>query len=132
MPCGDGERDMRILTLAPRCAVVLAMLAAARAYAQTPPDASVRPPATVSGFRHQLLQQRVHMNICEAATCTPESKVSYLFLPHNPSPSFERFRAERAMIAEALRKRAAPGTTITFAPVELTKDKVFTIFKANR
>src|SRR5262245_10902635 len=114
-----------MLTLALRWAVLLlAVLVAVRAHAQD------RPPATVSGFRYQLVQQGVHMNTCEAATCTPGSKVSYLFAPPNPAPSFEKYRAERATIAKELKKRATPGTTITFAPVEQTKDKAFTIFKA--
>jgi hypothetical protein len=122
-----------MLALALRCvAAAVGVLAAAHAHAQERPGAGAKPPATISGFRYELLQRRVHMNTCEDATCTPGSKVSYLFLPPNPSPSFEQYRAERAMIAEALKKRAAPGTTITFAPIEQTKDKVLTTFKANR
>jgi hypothetical protein len=115
-----------MLALTLRRAALLVVLASAQAHAQE------RPPATVGGFRYQLLQQRLHMNVCEAAMCTPGSKVSYLFLPPDPAPSFEKYQADRATIAEALRKRAAPGTALVFTPIERTKDKAFTIFKANR
>jgi hypothetical protein len=125
-------RGMWMPVLALRCAALLAALVAAQAFAQERPSAKTRPPATVTGFGYQLLPQGIHMNICEAATCTPGSGVSYLLGPPNPSPSFEKYRAERAAIAAALKKRAAPGTTIIFARVEQSKDKSFTIFKANR
>src|SRR5262249_43089946 len=115
-----------------RCAALLGLLAAAPVHAQDRADPKTRPPAAVSGFRYQLMAQGIHMNICEAETCTRGSKVSYLFAPANPSPSFDQYRAERAKIADALRKAALPGTIIMFAPLEQTKDKVFTIFKANR
>src|SRR5262245_52433703 len=123
---------MRMLSPALRWAALLAVWVGVQAHAQERPGTKARPPASISGFRYQLLQQRIHMNICEAAACTPGSKVSYLFLPPNPSPSFEKYRAERARIAEVLKKRAPPGTTITVAPIQQTREKVFTIFKANR
>jgi hypothetical protein len=72
------------------------------------------------------------MNVCEAASCTPGSKVSYLFIAANPQASFEQYRAERAKIDEGLRSRVAPGTTVTFDPPQESRDKLFTIFKIRR
>jgi hypothetical protein len=122
----DGRGDEAMLAQTLRWTAVLAALVSAQAHAQE------KPPASVGGFRYQLLKQGMHMNVCEASVCTPGSKVSYLFLPPDPEPSLEKYRAERARVAEALRKRAAPGTALIFAPIERTKDKAFTIFKANR
>lgn len=83
-----------------RYGVLLGALAATGVHAQGPeakrPDAG--PPVAIGGFRHQLLPPRIYMNVCEAATCTPGSKVSYLFIAASPQPSFEQYRAERTRI----------------------------------
>lgn len=75
---------------------------------------------------------KIHMNVCEAASCTPGSKVSYLFTGLTPNPSFAQYRAERTRIEEALRRRVVPGTAVKFDPPQESRDKLFTIFKAHR
>jgi hypothetical protein len=115
-----------------RCTAVLYILAATGVHAQDKPEAKSGPPVTIGGFRYEHLPPRIHMNICEAEACTPGSKVSYVFYAPNPEPSFDQYLAERARIADALKRSAAPGTTLTFDPPEQTKDPLFTFFKARR
>jgi hypothetical protein len=100
------------------------------AYAQQHPE---KPPFAVGGFRYMLMPSKMHMNICEAAMCTPGSRVSYILLSPGPAPSFEQFKAQRKVVAEALRKaRAAQGVTIDFGSPQRSKDKLFTVFKVRR
>ena len=120
-----------------RSALLICAFTTAGAHAQQRseapgPEAKSGPPVTISGFRYQHLPPKIHMNVCEAATCTLGSKVSYLFMAPSPQPTFEQYQAERTTIAEALRRRSAAGSTITFDPPQQTKDKLFTIFKARR
>ena len=72
------------------------------------------------------------MNTCEPATCTPGSKVSYVLFAPTPEPSLKRYQATRSVVAEALKKRAAPGASIAFDPPQQTRDKIFTIFSTRR
>jgi hypothetical protein len=132
-----SRREANVLGRVLRGALLLCALTAATAHAQKRseapgPEGKSGPPVAVSGFRYQHMPPRIHMNVCESATCTLGSKVSYLFMAPSPRPTFEQYQAERTKIADALRLRVAPGATITFDPPQQTKDKVFTIFKARR
>jgi hypothetical protein len=141
--CGSLQAEVaNVLGQTLRCAVLLGFLGATSGQAQEQPEAKgleARPPFKIGGFRYLYLppkvemnRPRTYMNICESATCTPGSKVSYVFFAPTPEPSFEQYQATRAMIADELKRRAAPGTTITFDPPQQTKDKIFTIFKTRR
>jgi hypothetical protein len=109
----------------------IGVLVAPVARAQDRPMA--KPPFAVGGFRYQHMPPNTHMNICEAAACTPGSQVSYILFAPSPPPSLERYKAQRKAISEALRKsRAAAGATVAFSTPKQSKDKLFTIFMVRR
>ena len=114
-----------------RCALLLGVLAVPTAQAQED-GAQARPPFTIGGFRYLHVPPRTHMNVCESASCTPDAKVSYMLFAPNPAPSFEKYQAERKMIAKALQERATRGTTFAFDPPQQSKDNMFTIFTSRR
>ena len=113
-------------------AALAILLAASAATAQDRVEAQNAPPVAVGGFRYQHIPPHTHMNVCEAVKCVSGSRVSYLLAPGNSNPSFERYKEERAKLAEALRSRAPAGSTISFDPPEQTKDRIFTVFKSRR
>lgn len=81
------------------------------------PAGKDRPPVAVSGWRYEAIPNDVHMFLCEQASCTPGSKVSYRFYAAGDPMTLETFRSQQEQVAKALEQRS-PGQQITILGVE--------------
>jgi hypothetical protein len=81
------------------------------------PTGKDRPPVAVSGWRYEQAPNDVHIFLCEQASCTPGSKVSYRFYATGNPMTLETFRSSQQQIAKALEQRS-PGQRITILAVE--------------
>jgi hypothetical protein len=81
------------------------------------PTGKDRPPVAVSGWRYEQAPNDVHMFICEQASCSPGSKVSYRFYAAGDPLTLEGFRKEQEEIVKALEQQS-PGKRITIQGVD--------------
>jgi hypothetical protein len=81
------------------------------------PTGKDRPPVAVSGWRYDPAPNDVHMFLCEQASCTPGSKVSYRFYAAGDPMNLEAFRKGQEQVVKALEQRS-PGQRITILGVD--------------
>ena len=109
----------------------LAFLSPANSWAQS--ASNVQPPVAITGFAHQLIGDgRIHMNICQADSCVPGSKVSYRLFAPTSDPDFEEFKLTHEMVRARLQSRLPQGTVITGGTPERTQRESFTVFTITR
>jgi hypothetical protein len=90
------------------------------------------PPFTISAWRYQLLNRRIHMHFCASAACEPGSKVSYTVSSPRKRLSFTQYKDTQFKLMQTLKKMAPPGMRINLAEPEQHKNKLSLIFKAKR